>query len=67
MCGVGGHLAREQVTGDDSAGPTVLEHDVEEFGPVVELDGTRSDLSHQGRVGTQQELLAGLAACVEGA
>jgi len=66
MCGVWGYLAREQIAGDDSAGPTVLEHDVEEFGPVVEFDCASSDLSHEGRVGTQQELLAGLAACVEG-
>ena len=65
--GVRLHLAREQVAGDDAGGAAVDLHHVEELAAVVELHLAEADLLGERLVGTEQQLLAGLAAGVEGA
>ena len=68
--GVGGErldLAGDQVAGDDPAGPAVDHDEVEHLAPREHLHGAVADLPAEGLEGAQQELLAGLAAAVEGA
>ena len=62
---VGGHLSGQQVARDDPAGPVVLEDHVEQFRTGVQLDGASRHLAHEGRVGADEELLAGLTPGVE--
>ena len=47
--------------------PAVGHHQVEHLGAGVQLDGAGRHLPHERRVGAEQELLARLAAGVEGA
>ena len=55
----------EQVAGDDADGAPVLHHEVEHLGAVVQRDVAERDLVRERLVGTEQQLLAGLAARVE--
>jgi hypothetical protein len=64
---VGVHPAGDQVPGDDAARPAVDHDQVEHLGARVHLDVARRDLAGERLVGAQQQLLAGLAAGVEGA
>ena len=64
---VGGDLPGDQVAGDDAAGPSVDDDQVEHLGARVHLDGAGRDLARQRLVGTEEQLLARLASCVEGA
>ena len=69
--GVGGvrlDLAGDQIAGDDDpARPAVDDDEVEHLGARVHLDIAGADLPLERLVGAEQELLAGLAAAVEGA
>ena len=66
VAAVAGDLAGGQVPGDDAGGHAVLEDHVEHLDLGVELDPAGADLLHEGLVGAQQQLLAGLAPGVEG-
>ena len=57
----------DQVAGDDAAGPAVDDDQVEHLGARVHLHVPGGDLPRQRLVGAEQQLLAGLAAGVEGA
>ncbi len=59
-------LAGDEVPGDDPAGPSVDDDQVEHLGARVHLDVPRGDLPAEGLVGAEQQLLARLAAGVEG-
>jgi hypothetical protein len=63
----GGEFAGDEVAGDDPAGPSVDDDEVEHLGAGVHVDVAGVDLPAQGLVGADQQLLAGLAAGVEGA
>ena len=73
--GVGGialELAGDEVAGDDAAGAglaVLVGHDdeVHHLVPLVEGDGAAGNLAAEGAVGAEEQLLAGLAAGVEGA
>jgi hypothetical protein len=52
---------------DDALGLAIHEDKIEHFGVGVQLDTAVTDLARQGAVGAEEELLAGLAAGVEGA
>ena len=67
MGAVGVDLTGEHVAGDDAARLTVLDDDVEHVGAVVERDFASFDLGRESLVGAEQQLLAGLAAGIEGA
>ena len=56
-----------QVAGDDADGAAVLGDEVEHLAAVVQRDGACPDLAGERLVGAEQQLLAGLAAGVEGA
>ncbi len=60
-------LTGDEITGDDAAGLTVLHHELEHLRTRVHVDLALADHAHHLLVGAQQQLLAGLAACVEGA
>ena len=60
-------LAGDEVAGDDAAGPPVDDDQVEHLGARVHLDVAGGDLPGQRLVGAEQQLLARLAAGVEGA
>ena len=60
-------LAVHQVAGDDAGAATVDVDNVDHLGPVPELDVAEADLACQLLVGTDQQLLAGLASRIEGA
>ena len=60
-------LAGEQVADDDAARAAVLHDEVEHLRARVDRDGAETDLARERLVGAEQELLAGLAAGVEGA
>ena len=60
-------LAGHQVAGDDAAGAAVDDDQLEHLVPVVHRDGAGLDLALERLVGAEQQLLAGLAAGVEGA
>jgi hypothetical protein len=61
-------LAGDEVAHDDAAGVAVDDDEVEHLGArCVHLHAARADLRDQRLVGAEQELLAGLAAGVEGA
>ncbi len=64
--GVTGDLAGDQVAGDDPARPAVDHQQVEHLGAGVQLHVPGRDLPGQRLVGAEQQLLAGLAARVEG-
>ena len=66
VCRVAGYLTRDQISDDDSDRPAVFDDDVEHLTAGVEVDLAGVDLTHQCRVGTEQELLAGCTSCVEG-
>ena len=65
--GVRLELAGDQVAGDDPAGSAVDQDDVEQLVAGVHACAPLVDLVLEGGVGAEQELLAGLAAAVEGA
>ena len=58
-------LAGGEVAGDDADAHAVLLDDVEHLGLGVQLDPAERHLLHEGLVGAEQELLAGLAPGVE--
>ncbi len=60
-------LPGDQVADDDAARRAVDDDEVEHLGARVHLHGALADLLGERRVGAEQELLAGLAAGVEGA
>ena len=60
-------LAGDQVADDDAAGVAVDDHQVEHLGAREHLDRAGADLAAERLVGAEQQLLAGLAAGVEGA
>ena len=60
-------LAGDEVPGDDAACATVDNHHVVHLVAVVALHVAHLDLAVERRVGTQQQLLAGLALSIEGA
>src|SRR5271157_2045817 len=53
--------------GDDAAGLAVDDDEVQHVHARVHFDGAETDLAFEGLVGAEKELLAGLAAGVEGA
>ena len=59
-------LAGDKVAGDDPLGHAVNEDDIQHLVPVVHLHLAEADLPAQALVGPDQQLLAGLAAGVEG-
>ena len=61
------HLAGVEVAGDDAAGATVLHDELEHLRARVDGDVAVADLLGEGLVRAEQQLLAGLAAGVEGA
>ncbi len=63
---VRGNRARDEIAYHDAFCVTVHEDDIEHFCSWEHLDGTRRDLAIQRRVGSEEELLAGLTAGVEG-
>ena len=64
---VGLDLTRDHVAGDDAAGLAVHDDQLEHLVACVGLDGTCCDLALERLVGADQQLLARLAAGVEGA
>ena len=62
-----GDLARHQVAHHDPSRPFVLGHELEHFGSAEHLDPALGYLAFERLVGREQQLLAGLAAGVEGA
>jgi hypothetical protein len=64
---VRGDGAGDQVAGDDAAGLAVDDDEVEHLRARVHGDGAGMDLAFERLVGAEQQLLAGLAAGVEGA
>src|SRR5690606_2594058 len=64
---VGLDLAGDHVPGDDAPGAAVDEDDLQHLVPGVHLHGAGRDLPLQRLVGADEQLLAGLAAGVEGA
>ncbi len=64
---VGVDPARDQVPGHDAAGPSVHDDQVQHLGARVQFHVSRGDLPGQRLVGAEQQLLARLAAGVEGA
>ena len=64
---VGLDLAGDHVAHDDAAGPAVDDDQLEHLVAGVGLHGAGGDLALEGLVGADQQLLAGLAAGVEGA
>ncbi len=64
--GVALELPVDQVADDDAAGLAVDVDQIEHLATGKELHRTGIDLPHQRRIGTEQELLAGLTAGVEG-
>jgi len=62
---VPGDLARLQIADDDALGVAVDHHQVEHLGVGVRLDPARADHLVERRVGSEQELLAGLTPGVE--
>ena len=67
VAGVAVDLSGHQVAGDDAHGHPVVDDQVEHLGAGEHLHFAGGDLLLQGLVGAEQELLAGLAAGVEGA
>ena len=59
------HLAGLQVAHDDAGALAVDDHDVDQLHAVVQLDVAEADLAGELLVDAEQQLLAGLAACVE--
>ena len=64
---VGLELAGDHVAHDDAAGPAVDDDQLDHLVAGVGLHGAGGDLALEGLVGADQQLLAGLAAGVEGA
>ena len=64
---VGGDGAGHQVAGDDAAGLAIDHDEVEHLGARMHGDGAGMDLAFERLVGAEQQLLAGLAAGIEGA
>ena len=60
-------VAGDEVAGHDPDGASLVDHQVEHLGAVVQRDRAQVDLTHEGLVGADQQLLAGLAPGVEGA
>ena len=67
VAGVRGDLAGDQVAHDDALGVAVDDHQVEHLRAREHLHRAEADLAAQRLVGAEQQLLAGLAARVEGA
>ncbi len=63
---VGLDLAGDQVAAGDPLGDAVDHHQVEHLAAGEELDAAGLDLTGEGLVGADQQLLAGLAAGIEG-
>ena len=59
-------LARDHVPHDDAASPAVHDDELLHLVAREHLDGAQADLAFERLVGAEQELLAGLAARVEG-
>ena len=58
-------LAGNEVTGDDTAGLTVDDHELQHLMTGIGFDCTLCDLTVQGSVGSKEELLSGLTSGVE--
>src|SRR5690606_7168434 len=56
----------EQVAGDDATAHAIVGHHIQHLMAVKHLDRFRLDLAGEGAVGTDEKLLAGLAAGVKG-
>ena len=59
-------LTRYEVTGDDTLCLTVYQHQIQHLVTRIALHGTGGNLTIQGGIGTQQQLLSGLSAGIEG-
>ena len=59
-------LTRHEVAGDDPSGTSVDDDDVEHLVARVELDRALADLTAQGGVSAEQQLLPRLTAGIEG-
>ena len=59
-------LAGDQIAGDDAARLAVDDDQVEHLGAGEHGHLAGGDLAHQGLIGAEQQLLAGLAAGIEG-
>ena len=57
--------AGRQIAHDDAARLPVDDDEIEHLAPRKQLHGAGTDLTHQRLIGTEQQLLAGLAARVE--
>ena len=66
MAGVPLQLAGDQIAADNAPGPAVHDHQFHHLPAGIDGDPAGGHLPHQGGVGPEQELLAGLAAGVEG-
>ena len=66
MCAVALELAGHEVAGDDSAGFAVNHDEVDHFVAGVHFHAALGHLALEGRVGSEQQLLARLAFGVEG-
>ena len=65
--GVGGDGSGVQIADDNAFGVTIDLHEIEHFGARVHFHSTFMDLFLKSLVATDEELLAGLAARIEGA
>ena len=68
--GVGGialEVAGDEVADDDAAGAAVDHHELHHLAALVQAHRAAGNLAGEGAVGTQQQLLARLAAGIEGA
>ena len=64
---MGGDFAGDHVAHDDALGVAVHEHEIEHLGARIHLHAAMGDLLLQRLIGSREQLLAGLAAGVEGA
>ncbi len=67
MGGVALQFAADEVAGDDAARFAVDDDELHHFVAGVHFHAALGDLAREGRIGTQKQLLAGLALGVEGA
>ena len=65
VCGVGFELAVFEIADNDPTGRSVDNDEIQHFAAGKHFHFAHRDLSHECLIGTQQQLLAGLAAAVE--
>jgi hypothetical protein len=66
MGSVGFNFAGQYISGDNAAGLTVNEDQVQHLTPGKHFDLAFIDLAHKGGIGTQKELLPGLPPGIKG-